>query len=253
MINYNKILIKRFIPVLIIALFIGHGANSQILISLIFGDKLNSGNIEFGLEGGLNFSDFQNLDDSKRLSNLNLGFYFYLKQSDRSYISTGVLVKSNQGADELPPYSLGEPVLDSLFSMGGVTRTLSYFQVPIAYHYRFTSGFYLEAGFQIGLNFNAADVFKQTTVDDSELSLVIDTNDQYSTMDAGLLGGLGYKFKRNEQGLPGLSFGTKYYYGLVDISVGNFGELMNDNIYLYVRIPIGAGKAMAKDAESAGN
>jgi hypothetical protein len=36
----------------------GHG---QVLISLVFGDKLNSGNIEFGLDGGLTVSDIGGL------------------------------------------------------------------------------------------------------------------------------------------------------------------------------------------------
>jgi hypothetical protein len=36
--------------------------NSQVLISLIFGDKLNSPKVEFGLEGGANFSTITNLE-----------------------------------------------------------------------------------------------------------------------------------------------------------------------------------------------
>ncbi|MCD4788577.1 MAG: hypothetical protein K8R37_01155 [Bacteroidales bacterium] len=43
---------------LIIAfLFVGISSQSQILISLILGDKLNSEGLEFGLEGGFNWSN----------------------------------------------------------------------------------------------------------------------------------------------------------------------------------------------------
>ena len=34
-------------------------SNAQVLISLIFGDELNSGNIEFGLDGGLELDKYQ--------------------------------------------------------------------------------------------------------------------------------------------------------------------------------------------------
>lgn len=42
--------------VLIYALFLGAlTSRGQVLISLLLGDELNSGKIEFGLDGGVNF------------------------------------------------------------------------------------------------------------------------------------------------------------------------------------------------------
>ncbi|WP_394774213.1 hypothetical protein [Flavobacterium sp.] len=41
---------------LLIALFCMAPARSQVLISLLFGDKLNSPFLEFGLDGGINLS-----------------------------------------------------------------------------------------------------------------------------------------------------------------------------------------------------
>lgn len=54
-------------------------AHSQVLISLIFGDKLNSPFLEFGLEGGINLSDISNLESSGMNPGFNLGFYFDIK------------------------------------------------------------------------------------------------------------------------------------------------------------------------------
>lgn len=51
-------------------------ARSQVLISLIFGDKLNSPFLEFGLEGGINLSDISGLESSGTNPGFNLGFYF---------------------------------------------------------------------------------------------------------------------------------------------------------------------------------
>ena len=46
---------KKSVVIIVLLLF-GYQANSQVLISLLFGDKLNSENIEFGLEGGFIFA-----------------------------------------------------------------------------------------------------------------------------------------------------------------------------------------------------
>ena len=39
---------------IIFFLLLSETANAQVLISLLFGDKLNTGQIEFGLDGGVN-------------------------------------------------------------------------------------------------------------------------------------------------------------------------------------------------------
>ena len=54
-------------------------ANSQVLISLLFGDALNSPNVEFGLDGGVNYANISNLETSKFLPIFNLGFYFDIR------------------------------------------------------------------------------------------------------------------------------------------------------------------------------
>ena len=51
--------------VLILFLVCGFQAQSQILLSLLFGDKLNSDGLEFGLEGGFNWASFIILDSIK--------------------------------------------------------------------------------------------------------------------------------------------------------------------------------------------
>ena len=89
-------------------LFLVSIARTQVLISILLGDKLNTGKIEFGLEGGANWSTIKNLDGAKSLTGFNLGFYFDFKLKNPSWmLNTGVIVKSNMGADELPVYSLG--------------------------------------------------------------------------------------------------------------------------------------------------
>src|SRR4051812_8872102 len=86
----------------------GFASNAQVLISILLGDKLNSGKIEFGLAGGLDISSIKNLEDSKSLTGFNLGFYFDIKLKDPWMLNTGVIVKSPMGAKGLPVYSLND-------------------------------------------------------------------------------------------------------------------------------------------------
>ena len=98
---------------------VGLSLNAQVLISILLGDKLNSGKIEFGLEGGVNWSTIKNLDGAKSLTGFNLGFYFDFKLKNPSWmLNTGVIVKSPMGADDLPVYSLNDSHLDNAFAGG---------------------------------------------------------------------------------------------------------------------------------------
>lgn len=77
-------------------------AQSQVLISLLFGDKLNAPGTEYGHEGGVNFITMGGLESSDYLSTFNLGFYFDIRLKDPWYLYNGVLVKSQMGTNGLP-------------------------------------------------------------------------------------------------------------------------------------------------------
>src|SRR6476619_7194262 len=116
------------------SVFAGKG---QVLISLVFGDKLNSDKIEFGLDGGLTLSDIGGIKEAKTLAGFNLGFYFDIKTKNPAWIiNTGVLVKSPMGAKGLPVYSLNDATLDTAFKSGSVTTKLRYFNVPVMMKYQ---------------------------------------------------------------------------------------------------------------------
>ena len=224
---------------------------SQVLISLLFGDKLNSPKIEFGLVGGLNRSYFLDYNNSSGLNNFNIGFYFHLLLKNNSYLSTGVLVKSNSGATGMPTYSLENPDVNNLFSSGTLTTIVNYFYVPILFQQRFYQRFYAELGFQVGLRSKAYDYF-DNNVDGNDLSYKIDVRDDYVRLDAGLMGGLGFKFSKKQKS-PAV--GVNYYYGLVNVSKLENTNIRNSGIYIYGKIPIGVKKAEREQAEKekAGN
>lgn len=222
-------------------------ANSQVLISILLGDKLNSGKVEFGLDGGLNLSDIQGLNDTDLASRFNIGFYFdFLLKNPSWMIHTGVIVKGTMGAENLPVYSLNDAALNAAFEGGKVERRLSYFNVPIMMKYKFKNNFSVEAGPMLGLMNKSTDVFTQEVKDKDDLTYTVKIRDDYHPIDAGLMAGVGYKLLKGS----GMNLGIRYYLGLVDITLDDTGpDQYNRSLYLYMGIPIGRGKKESKEKE----
>lgn len=231
---------------LFIALFFSfHTAESQVIMSLIFGDKLNSPNIEFGLDGGVNFSSISNLDsDYKR--DFNLGFYFDFNLKNPSWMfNTGVIVKSTMGAKDIAVYSLNDEKLDATFAEGSVKRNINYFNVPLTIKYKFDNNIYVKAGTQLGLLSTAHDLFRQN-YNGEDVEYRNNIRDKIHVVDAGLLVGAGYRIKTKY----GMNVGLTYYYGLVPLLKGDDSPTQyNRSLYVTAGLPIGRAKAAKRAAE----
>ena len=235
---------KKHLLVVAVLLCI-QSVNSQVLISLVFGDMLNSPKVEFGLEGGANFSTISNLEGAKNRTDFNLGFYFDFMLKNPSWaINTGVIVKSTLGANGLPVYSLNNTELDDAFAGGHVDRKINYFHVPIMMKYKFDNHIYVKGGVQLWLLGKAFDEFKNN-YDSEDLVYKKDIRDQIHVIDAGLAIGAGYRL----MGGNGMNIGVNYYHGLVTVMKGDSNpNQYHRSFYVTAGIPIGKGKA-AKKAE----
>lgn len=239
------------IIVISVILFFPLASNAQVLITLLFGDALNTEKIEFGLVGGLNRSYILDIPDSKGLNNFNLGFYFHINMKNSSYLSTGVLVKSDMGAKGMEPYPIGEPEFDTVFQHSTLKKKINCFYVPILFHQRFNNHWYIEAGPQLGLIFKPLDYFDVSEYE-GDLTYKRDVSDEYKKIDVGLYGGVGYKFNPKTKSI---SAGVGYYYGLVNVSKRPDLEIRNSSIYFFVKIPIepkGKDKKKDKTKDKAG-
>lgn len=218
-------------------LLVGIAANSQILISLLLGDKLNSDKLEFGIDGGLNQTSIKGLDQANYVGRFNLGFYFDFHLKNPAWmVHTGVIVKSTLGAKNIAVYDLGNADLNAAFAGGSVDRRLNYFNVPILMKHQFQNHLYVEGGPMLGLMNKSVDVFTRTVVDEDDLNYMLKIRDRYHPLDAGLMGGLGYRLL----GGNGMNLGVRYYYGLVDITIDDSTpNQYNRSLYLAVGIPIG--------------
>lgn len=229
-------MIKKVILLLFLLINIKIG-RSQILISLLLGDKLNSPKVEFGMDGGLSLTNAIGSNKSTFLQTFNLGFYFDIKLRNPNWkFNTGLRVKSNMGANNVPVYALNSIAADSIFKDGSVTRRLSYFYLPVLLKYQFTNQIYLEWGFQAGLRTKATDTFKKSVTNEDDLTYELDVKDQFTRLDAGITGGIGYRL----MGGNGMNLGIRGYLGMVDISkTASPSVIKNYGWYLNVGVPIG--------------
>ena len=231
-INQVNILMKR--KLLIIAfIFFSISLNSQVLIALLLGDKLNTGKIQFGLEGGWTFSTISGLESNKFESNFDLGFYFDIKLKNQWYLDTGVLVKTTLGNDDLTSNDLEFLGYEEYDPDGTYSQRSSYFLVPVLAKYLFKNHVYVEAGPQFGLLTKGWIEYNYT--DDEFRGTIKKTNtDMMNRLDAGITAGAGFRLLK---GL-GWTIGAKYYYGFVNVYKDKPGT-KNSSIFLKLNIPMG--------------
>ena len=165
---------------------------------------------------------------------LGLGLYFNIKLSDRWYLHPEAIPKYPTGVKKFPFYSLGDPVLDSLFQPAEITRKIKNITVPVLIRYRVYKLLFVEAGPQIGLRTKAKDEFKT-----GELSYENNIEDQITRFDAGLVFGINQRFSAK---ISSLAIGLRYYAGLTDIDKLTAGSQQNGVWQLLISIPVGASK-----------
>lgn len=233
---------KKYIFSLFFFLFV-YNLHSQVLIALLLGDKLNTGKLEFGLDGGINFSSIGGLETKKYDNSFFLGFYFDIKMKENWLINTGVMVKSTLGADELTINDLN--YLDAKIQDDGngtYTQKINGFLVPIKAKYKFDNHMHVEAGPQLGLITKGWIEYNYEDDDGNSVQIKEDNSDNLNWFDMGVTGGVGYRF------LKGLSWtiSANYYYGFTNAFKGKSGT-NNQSLYLKANVPFGVSDEKKKE------
>jgi len=219
-------------------------ARSQVLISILFGDKLNGEKLEFGLMLSPTLCNLTNNASDYR-TGFGLGLYFNYKFNDRFYFHPEAIPKAAMGAKGIAVYPTGDSSVDNLFKGGSVQRNIKTISLPLLFRYRMTGLLFLEAGPQIDWMLGTKDIFK-TTVNDNPVEYTSKINSSVANFDVGWATGLVYKFSKEIS----MAAGIRYYYGFTDVMKPTPGSQHNSAWMLNVYIPIGANKA-AKKREAA--
>lgn len=234
-------------------LFIGGTMQSQVLISLLLGDKLNTGAIEFGLEGGINWTQISGMETKNFARKWNLGFYFDIRLKNQWFIYTGVLVKANQGVDNLTDNDLAGINATIYYNdtsgriPGAYGQKMNSFLVPVLAKYKFKNRIFIMAGPQFALSYKSWVQF-DSDVEGNDAMIKEYNKELINNIDVGIMAGLGYSLHKQ----PGLTIGVKYYEGFVNAYKGS--NTRNRSFFVYATLPIGAGekakqKALEKNKE----
>lgn len=172
---------------------VGLGMVLAVIVTVVAGQKASAQEFTLGIKGGANFSNFTggNFDQVKKSTYVSFlaGGYLGFLIGDHFSIQPEVLF-SSQGAK-----------IDNGISKE--TYKVNYITVPVMAKWRFTGGFYIEAGPQVG--FKTGENVPNQTI-----------NHFAKNLDLSVDGGLGY------QSPIGLGIGARYTAGLT--KVGDFNS-----------------------------
>jgi hypothetical protein len=213
-------------------------ASGQVIIALVFGEKLNTEKMEFGIVASPTLTNITNQESQYR-TGLNLGLYLNFRPDKRFFLHVEGIAKGSFGAEDIKPYPTQNDTLDNLFASGSIHRKIKTFGLPVLGSYHLTELFFAEAGIQANMRLKVKDQFK-TEVMDNDLEYTVDVTKQFTWLDFGLTGGLFYKFRKDRKSM---GMGVRYFYGLTDIDKVAKGNQSNSAWLLNITIPVGAGKA----------
>lgn len=184
---------KSIKTVAALALLIGLGSNSAQA-------QINDGTAQFGVKGGVNFSNMytDDVSDNNVLTSFNAGIYAMLPITDFVAIQPEVLY-SRKGS---------ELTYDNAFATGKAKFKLNYIEVPILVKANLTKNVSVHAG-----PYFAYLVDAQVTNESSGGSLNFEdtyNNDDFNKFDAGLSAGIGFDFES-------VGIGARYNYGLTTV------------------------------------
>ena len=224
-------------------------ANSQVLIALVFGDKLNSPDLEFGLTAGASLSTINNIPEAKYRSDLNIGLYFNYRIKGNWWFHPEVQVKSSRGAKGINPYSVDDENLDEIFEEGSVARVINGFTVPLLIKYRWpNSGIGLEGGIEPVLTTTVRDEFYQDLGDKTDVTFRNNIRDNVPRLDFGLAIGASWRPKKDR----GVTIVARFTEGLVNTNKNDPSAGETTRAFVFsAHIPIGVKKAEKRRAEKA--
>ena len=241
---------SKWIVLVLVFLMTVTRSDGQVLIALVFGDKLNSDKLEFGLTVGTGTSTILNLEQVKYTSKLNLGLYFNIKLAQQFwFLHTGAVVKSTYGATNLKVSDLGDPNLNEAFASAEVTREFGIINVPALARFHTKNGWGIELGPQFSLRTKVDDIFRvdYDNIRD-KLFYRSDMSDIYKRITIEGVGGIYKKLRKGE----GVTLNFRYNLSLYDILKDNTtGVSQYHSVFsFFVGIPIGKDKKKEEKEET---
>ena len=228
--------VTRTFVVLALLGLVPTAAQGQILLGILFGDKLVSERFHIGLNAGLNVSNLSGVSDTDLKPGLMLGLVAEWRMGGRFYLQPELLPFFRAGAKNLPAPTGLPPLVDTLVTDRNNQRNLSYFAIPVLLKYAvMPHRVFVGAGPQVNFLLGATDVFSGVIT--NQFDITEDIEDRLNSTDAGVAFHLEYKLGSS---VVAASINIRYYLGLTDTIKDNTGtKVTNQVLSIFGSIPIG--------------
>jgi len=212
-------------------------ANSQVLMSLIFGDDLNSEKNLFGLHMNESTHHLSNYQPGKDLRSFSIGLFFSHRVNEKWMWNLEMLAKYKRGMKGLPFYDLGDEELNNLFQGSTATKSIKYLSVPFTIRYYTNEKFFLELGPQISMRMKAWDIF-EVNEGSNKLEYKHDIRDEINRFDIGYVAGIGVMVGKEHINAVGI----RHHQGFTDVIKDTSGNQHHSQWAIYANLPVGRGK-----------
>jgi hypothetical protein len=214
-------------------------ASAQVVLGILFGEKLASENFNIGFEIGMNLSTVSDLSGAAVTRGTLLGLFGTWRFSEHYHLFTGLLPLSQKGAKDADAIPLNDPVLDPSIAGRTMERNLGYIDIPVLVQWaqHRDGGFRIGAGPQIGILLSANDRYSAITPQGTAVVIENDIEKSIERFDAGVAFDAEYRIT----GL-GLAIGVRYYQGLTDLLRGDGSSMHNQVLSGSGRITLGGRK-----------
>ncbi len=217
-----------------------NSASSQILIVLLFGDKLSSESLQIGIKLDRAFTNLTELDGADMRSGWAFGAFGEIPLSEQWSLQPELTLTTPGGSKTFIGDPTGVPGLDGLFSEVSVTRKLSYSNLVLPLKVilgRFAVG----VGPQLSYLRKADDIYEGLVTGEDEFTLESDIVETLNHWDVGLVAKVEFYLKP-ERGMRSPRIHISPFLGLTDIVRDNTGNPVKGwGVSIGLGIPVGAG------------
>jgi len=200
-------------------------AQSQVLLALIFGDKVASEKFHLGVDLGAQFTDQGNVGGDDVRTTFAAGAVAEYKLGSRLYLYGEIMGLSKMGSKGLSPYPTGNSDLNDFLDGSKMAVQLQYINVPIMLKYGFSDNkFMVGAGGEIGFLTSAKYAYTGTGSMVGDYTYSQNVKDLYNSTDAGFAFMLEYVLHRKLR--PSIQL--QGYLGMTDILKDNPGDAVTN-------------------------
>ena len=231
--------LRLLIPVLAIGAPV-ESAQGQVLLAILFGDKLSTENFQMGIKLDRAFTTLSEVDGADYRQGWAFGAFGEIKLSDKWALQPELSMTAPGGAQEFLGSPPGDPNLDEVFENVLVTRKMSYTNLSFLVKYK-AGRFGIGVGPQIGYLRKAEDFYEGKATGVGKFTLTKDVIDDHSRFDFGITANLEY-YLAPEKAMKSMRIHVVPYFGLTDVLDVNSGDAVkNFSIQVGIGIPVGAG------------